>query len=83
MNAKLTLNLNKEVIGKAKKYARERNQSLSGMVQNFFAFLAESNDDDDDDDIADEVKEITGIIDLDDDFDLKEEYGKYLTEKYK
>ncbi len=42
MNAKLTLNLNKEVIGKAKNYARVRNQSLSGMVQNYFAFLAEN-----------------------------------------
>jgi hypothetical protein len=82
MNAKLTLNLNKDVIGKAKKYARARNQSLSGMVQNYFAFLAE-NEELDDSPIADEIKEISGIIELDDAFDVKEEYGKYLTEKYK
>lgn len=82
MNAKLTLNLNKEVIGKAKNYARVRNQSLSGMVQNYFAFLAE-NEEASDSTIADEIKEISGIIELDDDFDIKEEYGKYLTEKYK
>jgi len=82
MNAKLTLNLNKKVIGKAKNYARVRNQSLSGMVQNYFAFLAE-NEESTDSPIADEIKEISGIIELDDDFDVKEEYGKYLTEKYK
>jgi hypothetical protein len=82
MNAKLTLNLNKDVIGKAKKYARARNQSLSGMVQNYFAFLAE-NEELDDSPIADEIKEISGIIELDEAFDVKEEYGKYLTEKYK
>ncbi len=80
MNAKLTLNLNKEVIGKAKSYARKQNQSLSGMVQHYFTFLAEN--DTDEDPIADEIKEISGIIELDDDFDIKEEYGKYLTEKY-
>jgi len=82
MNAKLTLNLNKDVIGKAKNYARVRKQSLSGMVQNYFAFLAE-NEELEDSPIADEIKEISGIIELDDAFDVKEEYGKYLTEKYK
>jgi hypothetical protein len=82
MNAKLTLNLNKDVIGKAKNYARARNQSLSGMVQNYFVFLAE-NEELEDSPIADEIKEISGIIELDDAFDVKEEYGKYLTEKYK
>lgn len=81
MNAKLTLNLNKEVIGKAKNYARKRNRSLSGMVQNYFTFIAEN--DTNEDPIADEIKEISGIIELDDDFDLKEEYGKYLIKKYK
>lgn len=33
MNTKLTLTIEKEVIESAKKYAREKGQSLSGMIK--------------------------------------------------
>jgi hypothetical protein len=38
MNVKLTLNLNKDIIEQAKLYARDKNQSLSSLVQNYFIF---------------------------------------------
>ena len=37
MNVKLTLQLDQDVIEKAKLYAKERKQSLSSLVQNYLA----------------------------------------------
>ena len=39
MDTKLTLTLEKEVIEKAKIYAKERNRSLSDLVENYFRAL--------------------------------------------
>lgn len=39
MNTKLTLTLEKEVIEIAKIYAKEKGQSLSEMVENYFKFV--------------------------------------------
>ena len=39
MDTKLTLTLEKEVIEKAKIYAKERNRSLSDLVENYFKAL--------------------------------------------
>ena len=81
MNVKLTLNLNRDIIERAKLYARDKNQSLSSLVQNYFIFLAEKNQLDEIE-ISPNVKELSGIIQLDQDFDLKKEYGSYILEKY-
>ena len=81
MNVKLTLNLNRDIIERAKLYARNKNQSLSSLVQNYFIFLAETNQLDEIE-ISPNVKELSGIIQLDQDFDLKKEYGSYILEKY-
>ena len=81
MNVKLTLNLNRDIIERAKLYARNKNQSLSSLVQNYFIFLAEKNQLDEIE-ISPNVKELSGIIQLDQDFDLKKEYGSYILEKY-
>lgn len=81
MNVKLTLNLNKDIIEQAKLYARDKNQSLSSLVQNYFLFLAEKSQVDGIE-ISPIVKELSGIIKLDNDSDFKEEYGSYIMEKY-
>ena len=39
MNTKLTLTIEKEVIEIAKEYAKEKGQSLSEMVENYFKFV--------------------------------------------
>ena len=82
MNVKLTLNLNKDIIERAKDYARDKNQSLSSLVQNYFLFLAEKKNVDDIE-ISPNVKELSGILKLDSNFNLKEEYGSHILEKYK
>jgi hypothetical protein len=42
MDAKLTLKLNKEIIQNAKKYTKERNISLSRLIENQLSALLEN-----------------------------------------
>ena len=39
MDAKLTLNMDREIAGKAKKYARGKGRSLSDLVEDYLRFL--------------------------------------------
>lgn len=81
MNTKLTLKLNKRSIERAKRYAHKNKQSLSAIVENFFNMIAEKESTDEFE-ISPNVLELSGIIKLDEDFDLKEAYGKHLEEKH-
>lgn len=80
MNTKLTLNINKDIIDQAKKYAQVKNQSISALVQNYLSFLSENQSDEIH--ISQEIKELSGVIKLDDNFNLKEEYRNHIMEKY-
>ena len=81
MNTKLTLKLNKRSIERAKKYALKNKQSLSVIVENYFNLIAEKENMNEIE-ISPNVLELSGIIKLPEDIDLKEEYGKHLEEKY-
>ena len=81
MNAKLTLKLNKNVIDRAKFYAQNTNQSLSSLVENYFNFISEKTDINEYE-ISEIVQELSGVIKLGDNFDLKTEYQYHLLEKY-
>jgi hypothetical protein len=81
MNVRLTLNLNKDIVERAKGYAKDKNQSVSALVRNYFVFLSEDKKPGDIQ-ISPRVKELTGIIKLDDDFDLKKERGAHILRKY-
>jgi len=81
MNTKLTLKLNKRSIERAKRYAKRNKQSLSRIVENYFEIISDkglSNDIE----ISPNVLELTGIIKLSDDVNIKELYGKHLEDKY-
>jgi len=73
MNAKLTLKLKKDVIERAKRYAQKNNLSLSSLVQNYFSLISEKYDVSDEE-ISPLVQEMSGIIKLEKNFDLKKEY---------
>lgn len=81
MNAKLTLKLNKRAIERAKKYAKQNNQSLSGIVENYFNIIS-NKEVSDEIEISPNVIELSGILKLSDDMNLKEIYGKHLEQKY-
>ena len=77
MNVKLTLNLEKDVIEKAKSYAKLKNQSLSALVKNYFNFISETEKVTDID-ISQNIKELTGVIKTDVKYDNKKEYKKHI-----
>lgn len=81
MNTKLTLKLNKRSIDRAKKYAMKHKQSLSALVENYFNAIS-YNENENGIEISPNVLELTGIIELSKDINIKEMYEKHLEEKY-
>jgi len=81
MNTKLTLSLRKDVIEKAKLYAKENNISLSFLIENFLQKItSETSKEEIHGSIVDEL---SGIINLDNTIDENEIQTEYLIEKYK
>ena len=81
MDTKLTLNLDKSVIENAKKYAKARKISLSKLIESYLASLIKKKSQDTE--ITPLVESLSGVINLDKDFDYKNGYSDYLMEKYK
>jgi len=81
MDEKLTLKLNKNAINYAKKYAARNNTSVSRVVEGFFKRL-ELKDSPEDMKIPAGVKEITGVVKMDDLKNHKDAYSDYLIRKY-
>jgi len=81
METKLTIRLKKRVIERAKDYAHNHKISLSKMVESYLESITESKKDKPE--ITPLVESLSGVIHLSDDFNLKQDYSNYLTEKYK
>jgi hypothetical protein len=77
MNTKLTLELDKQTIERAKQYAQTTNQSLSSLVQNYFNFISEKHEINEND-LSPIVQELSGIIELDNNFNHKKEYQNHI-----
>lgn len=80
MDTKLTLKLDKQIIESAKKYAKNKNISLSKMIEFYLKSLVGSGSENIE--ITQFVDSISGVIKLSGD-EYKEGYFKYLNEKYK
>jgi hypothetical protein len=80
MNTKLTLSLDAEVIEKAKSYAKQHNISLSALVENYFSRLTMEYKDVEN--TVGSVEEMSGIIDLENDYDYKNELSKHYMLKF-
>lgn len=81
MDKKLTLSLNKDVIERAKKYAKDNNISLSRLIENYLQAIAENKTKEIE--ITPLVESLSGVIDLPATFNVRDEYTDYLNEKYK
>ncbi|HEX2935504.1 MAG TPA: DUF6364 family protein [Bacteroidales bacterium] len=81
MDAKLTLNVDKNVIEQAKAYAKTHKISLSRLIESYLSSLNAKKDREIE--ITPLVKSLSGVIKLDNDFNYKESYTDYLIEKYK
>jgi catalase (peroxidase I) len=82
MNTKLTLTIEKEVIEIAKKYAKERGQSLSEMVENYFKFVTTKRIKVKEKQLSPKVKKLRGIIKADVPLDYKQILTEELSKKY-
>ena len=81
MDSKLTLNVDREIAGKAKKYARSKGRSLSNLVEDYLRFLTRQLETDTLH-ISPKVKSLLGSIRVPESFDYKKELGDRLNEKY-
>ena len=82
MNTKLTLTIEKEVIENAKEYAKEKGQSLSEMVENYFKLVTVSRRKIDKNQLSPKVRKLRGIINTKEDINYKEILTEELAKKY-
>lgn len=81
MDTKLTLKLNKKVIEKAKKYAFEKDISLSRLVENYLQSLT-GEQKDEEQEISSFVKSLAADSKIPVDLDYRKEYLDHLDEKH-
>lgn len=83
MNTKLTLTIEKSVIERAKKYAKNKERSLSDLIENYLkALINAESDQKKQDELTTTVKSLKGSFKMPKDFDEKKELTDRLTEKY-
>jgi hypothetical protein len=80
MTSKLTLSIDDRVIVSAKKYAKVKGESLSGLVENYLKSI--SAQEPGSPKISPRVQKLMGRIKLPKDFDYKKELGNALARKY-
>lgn len=82
MNTKLTLTLEKEVIEIAKEYAKEKGQSLSEMVENYFKLVTVNRKKLNKKQLSPKVRKLRGILKTEDNLDYKQILTEELSKKY-
>jgi len=82
MSTKLTLTLEKKVIETAKEYAKEKGQSLSELVENYFKLITEDRRKIEPRQLSSKVQKLRGIIKTDEDVDYKQVLAEELSRKY-
>ena len=82
MSTKLTLTIQQEVIIKAKEYAKNKNRSLSNIIENYLKSLTKESEKDEEIKLTPVVRSLKGSFKMPSDFDYKEELTKSLEEKY-
>lgn len=82
MNTKLTLTIEKEVIEVAKEYAKEKGQSLSEMVENYFKLVTVNRREIKEKQLSPKVRKLRGIIKIDQKIDYKQILTEELSRKY-
>lgn len=81
MNTKLTLTIEQTVIEKAKKYAKDKERSLSNLIENYLKALTKESDSNETE-LTPIVKSLKGSFTAPKNFDYKKELTNRLSEKY-
>ena len=81
MNTKLTLTIEQSVIDRAKKYAREKERSLSDLIENYLKAITKEKKTEM---VRDTpiVQSLKGSFHIPDNFDYKKELTENLSKKY-
>ena len=87
MKTKLTLVMEDEVIYNAKQYAKNKEESLSSLVENYLKAVALGQTNQTENKrsvkkVSSPIEKYRGIINLPTDYDHKNEIAKYLLGKY-
>ena len=82
MSTKLTLTIEKEVIEKAKQYAKGKNRSLSDIIENYLKILTTEERKQNQKPLNPIVKSLKGSFKTSKKIDYKKELEKRLEEKY-
>ena len=83
MNTKLTLTIVQSVIEKAKKYARNKERSLSDLIENYLKALTNNEIiEKEETELTSTIKSLRGSFKMPKNFDYKKELTNRLTEKY-
>jgi len=83
MNTKLTLTIEQEVIRRAKEYAKDKNRSLSDIIENYLKILTQEEKKEKDKKLNPIVKSLKGSFKMPKkDMDYKKELRNRLEEKY-
>ncbi|MBI6118326.1 DUF6364 family protein [Salegentibacter maritimus] len=83
MNTKLTLTIEQEIIKKAKEYAKDKNRSLSDIIENYLKILTKEEKMKKDKKLNPVVKSLKGSFKMPKkDMDYKKELRNRLEEKY-
>ena len=82
MNTKLTLTLEKDVIEIAKRYAKDKGQSLSELVENYFKLLTADKRKIKAEELSPRVQRLRGILKVTGELDTKEALTEELMQKY-
>ncbi len=80
MLTKLTLTVDKEVIEKAKVYAKNTGRSLSDVIESYLEILTAQEPETKIE--SSKIKKISGVVKLPKDFDEKKEIAAYLKKKH-
>ena len=83
MDAKLTLKLEKEVIDRAKAYARRHDSSLSRLVESLLRGITMHESEGVSPEITPRVERLSGVLGCIPDLDEKEAITDYLMEKHR
>jgi len=82
MNTKLTLTIEQEIIERAKNYAKEKNRSLSDIIENYLKMLTKSERKQKVEKLNPIVKSLKGSFNMSKNMDYKKELRNRLEEKY-
>ena len=81
MNTKLTLTIEQEIIKKAKKYAKDKNRSLSDIIENYLKLITDENSGTENN-LSPAVESLKGSFKPPKDFDYKKQLQDRLEKKY-